>query len=554
MILLPFLPTHTNLHASANTTTQPIISPTAITYTENSIFVADEHYNKILKFDGNIIPSSSGVTPTASISLSGVEKLLPTENGIVALTLSPTPQLILLDHDLTSTTPITFSPAYNTLSQMTDIAYYDSNFYILRSGGDIDKFSFTTSSTLQLSTPGTFAKETYLPNSNDNIVMFDAIENGFLLKSSTKSFKMSLSGITPQNETTQTETTLTGGETFKFTSKNYALTSTGRIIDTSTGKTLTTYTQEISGFYTTATDIFMTSKSTHKIIKLNLATKTPKDLQINPEIQPTFLAPNEFINLKTNSETQLFYKPYSVSATKIVPHNTHLNVIATYENFYYCLLVSDTDNQLLWLNKDDQTFEIVPYGNCNTTYTATRTCSIYELPSTKLDSANSVLCVVSASQDVSVLSSNTICNSKGELFYLAKSGDALGFIRSNYLQSTRGTVELTTPCNAKTKRGTVLYESPDGTKEIITLENGTRIALLEDASPTKEYLLAEFQDTKGIVYSGYILSDDVSTDGLTTLQILGCVLVGTNIALLTIILVIKKHSKKWKISPPKDTI
>lgn len=552
--LLPFFPIHTKFNASAETPTISIISPTTITCAQNSIYCFDEHFNKIFKFDCDITPSASGVTPTASIALSGVKKLVPTNNGIVAFVTTPEPQLLLLDYELTSSTPISFSPAYPSLSQTTDISFYDSNFYILRGDGDIDKFSFLTNTTLQLSTPGTFAKETYLPNSDDTIKMFDAIENGFLLKSSTKSYKMSLSDISPQSETTQAETTLTNGETFLFASNKFALTSTGRILNTSTNETIALTAQSISGFYATDTDIYMSAKDTHQILKLNLTTKTTIDLQINPEIQPSYLSANEFISIKTTAETDLFFKPYSISATKTIPANTHLNVIATYDNFYYCLLISENKNQFLWLNSSVNTFEIIPNGTCNTTYTATRTCSVFALPTTILDESNSVLCVISASQDVTVLSSNTISNSNGELFYLAKSGDFLGFVRFNSVQSTRGTVELTTPCNAKTKRETVLYESPDGTGEILTLEKGTRISLLEDASPTKDYLLAEFQDTKGIVYTGYIFSDDVSTDGLTTLQILGFVLIGTNIALLATILIIKKNSKKWKITPPKDTI
>ena len=122
-----------------------------------------------------------------------------------------------------------------------------------------------------------------------------------------------------------------------------------------------------------------------------------------------------------------------------------------------------------------------------------------------------------------------------------------GFIKYSAVQSTRGNYELTTPCNAKIKRATTLFENADGTTIIITLEKGTRVAMQEETAPTKDYIRIEYQDTNGIIYSGYVLADDIDPDGLSTLQILGLILVGTNLALLITILAIKRNSRKWKV-------
>jgi len=529
-----------------------LLSPTALTHHENYIYVADDATGQLLKYPDTQNPAAIGAQPTAKISLADIKKLVATENGILVLTKSTNEtNLYLIDFNLANSTKVSFISSYTTES-IIDFTAIGTIIYALQDTGDIDVFTISGSS---LSRPDRIPKAHLQYIQDESLILnIDVLGSNLMVRTpSIIYFFNPDDGNNFEAITVTKELVLTSGETFLFTSGDYAITSTGRLVKVSVAETLKYVSKEVSGFYADVEHLYLSNKPTHQLLVFNCSQNTLTDLNINAEISLNYLSPKNFIQLKLTTDTLMYYKPYSITSTKVLPINSTINVVATYKNFYYCLIVENNLNTFLYLNKDSTTFEVIDAGTNDINFTATRTCNVYSLPSTIIDETNTVLGSVPASFETTILSASTISNTSGELFYLTKYNGTYGFIRSNFLQSTRGTVELTVPCNAKTKRTTTLFESQDGIGEIIELEKGTRIALLEETSPTKNYILAEYQDPKGVVYKGYILVEDVKTDGLSTLQILGLVLVGTNILLLTIIIIIKKRSKKWKVAPKDDS-
>lgn len=527
-----------------------LTSPTQIVAIEDSIFVADKTTGKLVKYAKDITPSSQGVQPLATIELTDIKTLEACQNGIVVLTQNASSsKLYLIDTNLSSVSEITFELDYSSsLAKVVDIAIKDSTFYALRDSGDIDQFTFISSTKLSLA--GTHSKQNYMSEQQNQIIGIDIIDGNFSFKTTTESYFLAIPGLTKQLKLQLSE-----NETFVFSSGKYAITSSGNIVDASVAgsSVIFTYEGNPSGFFATGNEIYITDSLNHSICLVDAENKTITDLQINEEILLNNLSPENYIQIKVNEVTPLYNQPYSITPTLSVNVHTNLNVIATYNNYYYCLVIENGENHFLFLNTTTSNFEVIEVGLKETIYTAITACHIYSLPTT-LDN-NLSLGSISPGQEITVASLTTISNSKGELFYLIKYNETYGFVRSTFFQSTKGAVELTTPCNAKIKRATTLFENADGTGSILSLEKGTRVALLEEISPTKQYVLAEYQDTDGIVYKGYIFTEDIAKDGLSTLQILGLVLVGSNIILLTIILLIKKQSRKWEVSSPdKDDV
>lgn len=512
-----------------------IISPTALAVSSSTIYVADSATGKIIALN------KTTKTQTASASLSDVKKLIISGENLFALTKSGTNtnSLQMLNLTLENVVALTFPSAYPT-SEIIDVAISSSTVYILRNGGDIDHLNLT-GSTLNMGSPSTTATSTleHLNSVYNDLNSINEHNGKLVLTTPVSAFKLNLtnSAVEKVFETQPSETIL-------YSAGTHLVSSKGRLLDLESNTTTETGILSFTGLSSSEGVAYLTSSSTHQVFKVEGGAL--QDLSVNPAIHPTYLTANNFIHIKVLGETPLFLEPFSVNPFILVESNTHLTVIGTYGDFYFCM-VAGTQNKYLYLDSKSANFETINIGDSSVKFTAIRSNKIYSLPSTSTDEKNIVLGTIFASEDIMVKNSTIIENSKGELFYLVEYAGGFGFVRASFLQSTKGAVELTTPCNARTKRTTTLFENADGTGVIMTIEKGTRISLREESAPTKDYIEVEYQDTNGVVYTGYLLSDDVDPDGLSTLQILGLVLVGTNFALLLTILLIKKRSRKWKV-------
>ena len=511
-----------------------LISPTALAVTSTHIYVADNATQKILSYD-KITKEQTSIA-----QIPRVQKLLISGDNLYALNTldSDNHSLLRIDFDLSNVTSIAFPTSYPT-ENILDITISGSTVYVLRSGGNIDQLT-VIGNTLNMGFGSTTSTSTLnlLNAVYSELNSINVREGKLVLTTPTCVYELNLSNSSVK-------------EVFKSTNDNilhatstHVITTSGNLIELESKSKIQTGLTSCSGLASADGVIYLSSSNTHKVFKIESEQLT--DLCLNPAIVPLTLSANNLVHIKLLDSTNLYLEPYSVSPCMEIESGTHLTVIGTYDNFYYCMVVGEINNYV-YLNRNTSNFETINIGMTSTKFTATRSTKIYSLPSTNNDEKNRVIGTIDASEGIMVKNSTIIENSNGELFYLVEHGDSYGFVRATFVQSTKGLIELTTPCNAKTKRSTTLFENANATGTILTLEKGTRIALKEEIAPTKEYILVEYQDTNGVVYTGYILADDIDPDGLSTLQILGLVLVGTNLTLLLTILLIKKRSKKWKV-------
>lgn len=529
------IPTSPANHRASGEEETYLISPTALAVTSSTIYVADSFTGKIMSYD----KSTKGLTATTLVS--GVKKLLLSGENLFALTITDQNShgLQKLDFGFKNTSTIDFPSAYPD-KDILDITISGSTVYVLRSGGNIDHMNLV-GNTLTMRSPSTTSTSTLnlLNMVYNDLNSINERSGKLVLTTPTCAYELNLT-----NSAVREIFKVSSGDIISHASATHLTTTSGKLVDIDSKTFIQTNLSSCSGLYCTSDIVYLSSDFVHKVYKVEK--NQISDLSLNPPVIPNRLVASDLIHIKLINSTPLFLEPYSVHPCLTVQGGTHLTVIGTYKDFYFCMVVGDT-NQYLYLNKNSANFETINTGSANTKFTATRTNKIYSLPSTKTDEANKILGTIQASEDIMVKNSTIIENSNGELFYLVEHENGHGFVRTTFFQSTKGTVELTTPCNAKTKRATTLFENANASGVILTLEKGTRIALKEEVAPTKDYILVEYQDTNGVVYTGYLLSDDVDPDGLSTLQILGLVLVGTNLILLLTIFLIKRRSKKWKV-------
>lgn len=90
---------------------------------------------------------------------------------------------------------------------------------------------------------------------------------------------------------------------------------------------------------------------------------------------------------------------------------------------------------------------------------------------------------------------------------------------------------------------TIIYLKSNSTSQIIcTLEKGYRVRINGSRNTNSGFTSVTFNDEFGNEFSGYILTDSISSDSWTNLQIIGCILIAINIGLLILIIRFKhKH-------------
>lgn len=530
--------------ASANSMGDYLIHPTAITVINNSVYVYDSHTGNLSCYASN--PATNGQTASAKLSIQGVKKLTNNGTNLYALTeTNGTKDLICISPDLASYQSLSFALGSYNYTFTKDFAVTTDKLFILKVDGNIDWFEFDSVSSVSI--PGTHSKDNFIwPDGTPaigDLISIEAADDLLHLSSENMSFN-----VNPNTYKVTGAKSMPTGKTVAIACKEYVLAADNCVINTVTGEhILALHKYNISAFDVIDGKIYFSAPLVHACFVYDISKDSVTDLGINKNIQVSEFSPDNFLHKILTNATSLYYAPYSIYEHTILPAGTSINIVGEYADFYYCLVVTETDNLFLYLPKATQ-LQSIDIGTGGGRYTATRSSSIFSLPSTRIPQGgkNTVLQTIEPGEEILVNSSLTLQNNLGELFYLTKTSSGYGFIRSSFLQSMRGTVELTNHNNAKTKRDTVLYENADGSGEIIALKKGTRISLIDDPAPNKTYLKAEYQDSKGVIYTGFVFSEDIKKDGLSTLQILGLILIVANLTVLALIILIKKRSKKWK--------
>lgn len=307
--------------------------------------------------------------------------------------------------------------------------------------------------------------------------------------------------------------------------------------------------------------LYFTDPNAQVIYKLT-STEQRDTIQIfmeNSMPEPSLETTSAHQFIRVTKSAELYATPFSIAPQFTVPSGTNLVILAkddvAFKNYYYCLYTTKTTNYYLYL-KDTTPIEYTQKTPVSTPVKVLGfSVPVFALPSTIEDNQNQI---VERLQDNSILTQSvlqTVKNSHGESFYIVStpSGNT-GYVRYTQINSSKNLIATQkVKCNGRTKRETKMFltPSPDDLTsysdeeiaefETLGIEDNTRIKLLEKISAGSTYTRAVYQNDSGQVFYGYIQTEDVKSDELTPLQIIGLVLVAINILLLILIIIFRKR-------------
>lgn len=293
-----------------------------------------------------------------------------------------------------------------------------------------------------------------------------------------------------------------------------------------------------------------------KTIEVFLANTSP-----TPEIQGASV--HKYIEVDANCTAELFNTPFAIDPLFTLNAGTRLTIIAEdqpeFAGFYYCIYTTENQNHYLYLKKGNnvKVLSKTPVSTPAKVLGSNNT-PLFSLPSSKTDSKNTVIENLTNNTEVTQVVLQIVKNSQDESFYCitTPSGNT-GYIR--YTQLSLANSQIATKkvkCNGRTKRDTTMYLSPSADSKIsysdeqiaefetLDITNNTRVKLLEEISASKQFIKAIYQNDGGQIFVGYLKTEDIKTDKLTPLQIVGIVLVAINIVLLLVIIFFRKSFTK----------
>ena len=295
----------------------------------------------------------------------------------------------------------------------------------------------------------------------------------------------------------------------------------------------------------------------------------------NPTLKVRFLAESEFKIAKTNKNTPLLSSPWNSNGIFDILSNTDVIIIGNgyiegnstlIEDYKYCLLTISGQNKLGYIKSSDIDYKReIPltdydFKNCK----VIANTALYSLP-TKVLGDNiagintKIITEISSNEDVKVIDALCKYNSNGSIFLKVQVGDNVGYIESNQVQNKR-TSNIFSINDATVKLdNTYVYLKEDASSEIlITLKAGDRVKVLESKNKATGFCLIEFHDDLGNTITGYVNADHIKNDKISTMQIIGGILIISNVIILIVVMriIFKKmdsNNKKSFSSDEEDT-
>lgn len=542
------IPKKTSYAINAQT---PLISPSNIETVGEHIFVYDSSTHLLFK-RLSTTPEETQPSPQilASVMVPNIIGMQAISSGdILILTENDgAKEFKLASFDLDSILPVTLSHSSYQVDMVANFAYYDGKVYALKNNGEIDIFTLS-GTTLSLNA-GTITKTnlSLINQESAPLKFIQVADNTLFLATNQKIFKVNISSL---SVTKEYETTAEIICTDYNNGTLYALMSGGIMASKPNDSGIATINlgKELNFLHASSSgQIFVSSSGTHQIF--SATGSTLKDLKFNETISPVLYGTTTLKFAKANEQSGLFLQPYSITPSFNLAINEDIVIIGEAPspyNYYYVLYQDSTgNNHYLYLKKDANITINADPSSASVQIVTIRKSKIFTYPSVCTDATNKELITIPAGSELTANSSTILVGAGEELFYLVSYQGKVGYLLVSSAQPLKGAVEFSLKCDAKTKRATTIFENADGTNEIISLNKNTRISLQEELSPNKDYILIKYEAENGITYSGYIFADDIDPDGLSTLQILGISLVGVNILVLSLILIVKIRSKKWK--------
>lgn len=321
-------------------------------------------------------------------------------------------------------------------------------------------------------------------------------------------------------------------------SENYIMTSNGYVLYPVQNEQTIIYTEI---FYNSSEEIY--SSNVYLGIK-------------NPTLDIQYKSENLFEYVYANKQTLLLSNPWSYFGNDnyVIENARDLIVIGSakisgqnsaIEDYKYCLFTIADKNLKGYVKTEDLT--------AKSTYTYTfEYCQVqpntklYSLPTTVVGSGiDKITDTLNATITSNIPENSTIKIIDSIYKYMANekimvkvevNGSQIGYIEYDKIIKPGSRDFIITNASIKSD-DTEIYLSADSSSAIIwTLDKGYRIRINGSRNTETGYTSITFNDEYGNEKTGYVLTDKISSDSWTTMQIIGCVLIAINIGLLVLII------------------
>lgn len=276
----------------------------------------------------------------------------------------------------------------------------------------------------------------------------------------------------------------------------------------------------------------------------------------NPTLDIQYKNESSFEYVYANKQTLLLSNPWSYYGNDnyIIENARDLIVIgnakilgqnSTIEDYKYCLLTIANKNLKGYVKTEDLT------AKSNFTYNfeycqVQPNTKLYSLPTTVVGSGIDKITDTLNATIISNIPENSTIKIIDSIYkYMANekimvkvevNGNQIGYVEYDKIIKPGSLDFVITNASIKSD-DTEIYLSADSSSAIIwTLNKGYRIRINGSRNTETGYTSITFNDEYGNEKTGYVLTDKISSDSWTTMQIIGCVLIAINIGLLILIL------------------
>lgn len=357
-----------------------------------------------------------------------------------------------------------------------------------------------------------------------------------------------------------------------YSSYSYILVSFGlktnfmKIGITTTGPHTLLNTSErlVSDIYAHGTEIYLSETKSISILMYNVS-----DL-VNSPYTPTVVLTNNFTDpapgelndseniliVEIKQSCSLLAKPYDENSTITTLTEQAKLIVLTeddskFNGFYYCMLPGTDTNSIGYVLKN-KCEEISTATTNQTKRVFGETATIFKYPSVSRDTINTRVCSLNLNDRVTVTKTlGTYKTVQGASFVMVQTETdgttVTGYVLSNALIDVSVTPSPRVLTNATIIHSSKVYLVENMSDSyVLTISKGTRIKISERLNNSNMYTKVIFNLSSGEEIEGYILTKNIKPDGLTTLQIVGIVLVFLNTLLLVIIYFTRNKIMKQK--------
>ena len=311
--------------------------------------------------------------------------------------------------------------------------------------------------------------------------------------------------------------------------------------------------QQNSTILTTATKI---ASNESVLVSTNAQQQTVKQLLPqqttlfqNQQITPALNLQNLQFGATQEAPQILLSQPYSTNGTIVSAYQSLIVLSSNGEGYLglsYVTFASEGKNLYGYLPTEQ--IDILVSQQKSSSAKTIVSAKLYSLPSNITDETNTIVCDLSKGENITIISDAANITNNGSKFVQAQTKNGkIGYIELAKTVSTVSTPTLKQQkTNATAKCNTAIFASKSTNEQLITIEKGTRIQIKGLLNPTQKYTRVSLESENGTI-TGYMLTSDISSDSITTLQLIGIILLCGNaifLAFSTAFLVAAKRKQQ----------